>query len=220
MPESKGSGLRFAQTLRSVMVSLSNHDRMKLRLTLAFSVAVLLLSAAALAATTETWTVDPVHSTAQFTARHFGIVPVIGTIPILNASVTLNPGSQIPVAVSAVLDASKVDTHNDMRDGDLRSPHYFNAAVTPDVRFVSTKITGTDPKSFTIGGDLTMHGETHPITLNAQVIASGKTPRGRSLIAYGATVTIDRTQWGMTYGPLIVGNTIDISLNVEADAPQ
>ena len=64
-----------------------------------------------------------------------------------------------------------------------------------------------------------MHGQTHPVVLNAQVVASGKSPRGRSLIAYSATATIDRTQWGMTYGPLIVGNNIDLSINAEADAP-
>jgi polyisoprenoid-binding protein YceI len=188
-------------------------------LTLMLSLLVVLGARPVLAAQTETWTVDPVHSTAQFTARHFGIVPVIGTIPIEKASVQLNAGSQIPIAVSAVLDASKLDTHNDMRDGDLRSVHYFNVASTPDIRFVSTKIEGTDPTHFTIAGDLTMHGETHPVVLNAQVIASGKSPRGRSIIAYGATVTIDRTQWGMTYGPLVVGNSVDISLNIEADGP-
>jgi polyisoprenoid-binding protein YceI len=187
--------------------------------TLMLSLLVVLGVRPVLAAQTETWTVDPVHSTAQFTARHFGIVPVIGTIPIEKASVQLHAGSQIPSAVSAVLDASKLDTHNDMRDGDLRSAHYFNVASTPDIRFVSTKIEGTDPTHFTIAGDLTMHGETHPVVLNAQVIASGKSPRGRSIIAYGASVTIDRTQWGMTYGPLVVGNSVDISLNIEADGP-
>jgi polyisoprenoid-binding protein YceI len=183
------------------------------------SLLVVLGARPVLAAQTETWTVDPVHSTAQFTARHFGIVPVIGTIPIEKASVQLNAGSQIPSAVSAALDASKLDTHNDMRDGDLRSAHYFNVASTPEIRFVSTKIEGTDPTHFTIAGDLTMHGETHPVVLNAQVIASGKSPRGRSIIAYGASVTIDRAQWGMTYGPLVVGNSVDISLNIEADGP-
>jgi len=188
-------------------------------ITLILSLLVALGAQPVLGAQQETWTVDPVHSTAQFTARHFGIVPVIGTIPIEKASVALNAGSQIPVGVSAVLDVSKVDTHNDMRDGDIRSAHYFNVASTPDIRFVSTKIEGTDPKHFTITGDLTMHGETHPVALDAQVIASGKSPRGRSIIAYGATVTIDRTQWGMTYGPLIVGNSVDISLNIEADGP-
>lgn len=185
----------------------------------AFALA-LLAPTAILAAAPETWTVDPVHSTAQFTARHFGIVPVIGTIPIAHASVELNAGSQIPVAVSAELDASKVDTHNDMRDGDLRSDHYFNVAATPTIKFASTKITGTDPKHFDVVGDLTMHGQTHPVTLSAQVVGAGKSPRGRSIVAYAATVTIDRTQWGMTYGPLIVGNSIDLSINVEADAPQ
>ncbi|MBV8530439.1 MAG: YceI family protein, partial [Candidatus Eremiobacteraeota bacterium] len=125
----------------------------------------------------------------------------------------------IPVAVTAELDASKLDTHNGDRDGDLRSPHYFNVAVTPQIRFASTKIEGTDPKHFTIAGDLTMHGQTHAVVLSAAVVGAGKSPRGRSIIAYAATTTIDRTQWGMTYGPLIVGNSVDLSLNVEADGP-
>ncbi|MGB8965499.1 MAG: YceI family protein [Candidatus Cybelea sp.] len=188
-------------------------------LTFACLLAAVLVAVPAFGAQTETWTVDPVHSTAQFTARHFGIVPVIGTIPISRASVTLNPGTQIPIAVVAELDVSKLDTHNDKRDGDLRSDHFFNVASTPDMRFVSTKIEGTDPKHFTVTGDFTMHGQTHPVVLNAQVVASGKSPRGRSIIAYAATATVDRTQWGMSYGTVVVGNNVDLSLNVEADGP-
>lgn len=192
-----------------------------MRLTIGFIISLTMLAAAGTAfgaQPPEVWSVDPVHSTAQFTARHFGIVPVIGTIPIRSASVKLNPGEQVPVAVSADLDLTKVDTHNDMRDNDLRSPHYFDVATSPTMHFVSTKIEG-DPKQFTITGDLTMHGATHPVTLSAQVVGAGKSPRGRSIIAYAATGTIDRTQWGMTYGPLIVGNNIDLSINVEADGP-
>jgi polyisoprenoid-binding protein YceI len=186
---------------------------------LACSFFAVLFAGPALGAPLQTWTVDPVHSTAQFTALHFGIVPVIGTIPIVSASVELNPGSQIPVAVSAQLDPSKLDTHNDMRDSDLRSEHFFNVASTPDMRFASTAISGDDPKHFTIAGNLTMHGQTHPVVLNAAVVGAGKSPRGRSLIAYSATATVDRTQWGMTYGPLMVGNNVTISVNAEADEP-
>lgn len=175
-------------------------------------------TAVALAAT-ETWSVDPNHTTAQFTARHFGIVPVVGTIPVKKAVVKLPSGSQVPIEVSAELDPSSLDTHNGMRDNDLRSPHYFDVTTYPNMTFQSTKITGSDPKHFTIVGDLTMHGQTHPVTLNAGVVGAGKSPRGRSIIAYAATGTIDRTQWGMSYGPVIVGNSIDISLNVEADGP-
>jgi len=192
---------------------------MKVAIALIFSLVALGAAGTALGAQPETWSVDPVHSTAQFTARHFGIVPVIGTIPIRSASVKLNSGEQLPVAVTAEFDPSKVDTHNDMRDGDLRSPHYFDVATYPNMRFVSTKIEG-DAKHFTVTGDLTMHGQTHSVTLTAQVAGAGKSPRGRSIIAYAATATIDRTLWGMTYGPMIVGNSIEISVNVEADASQ
>ncbi|MGB8910360.1 MAG: YceI family protein, partial [Candidatus Cybelea sp.] len=181
--------------------------------TLAFLATTLLSSASGLAAEQQTWPVDPVHSTAQFTARHFGIVPVIGTIPIVKASVQLGEGSQIPSAVSAELDATKLDTHNDRRDADLRSDHFFNTAVTPSISFSSTKIEGSDPNNFTITGDLTMRGQTHPLELTAKVVAAGKSPRGRPIIAYAATVTIDRTAWGMTFGPMIVGNKVDLSIN-------
>ncbi|MFY9663858.1 MAG: YceI family protein [Candidatus Cybelea sp.] len=187
--------------------------------TFAVLVTALLTSTLGLAAEQQTWQVDPVHSTAQFTARHFGIVPVIGTIPIVKASVQLSEGSQIPGAVSAELDVAKLDTHNDRRDSDLRSEHFFNTAVTPTISFVSTKIEGSDPNNFTISGNLTMHGQTHPVQLNAKVVAAGKSPRGRALIAYAATATVDRTAWGMTFGPLIVGNSVDLSINVEADGP-
>ncbi len=170
-------------------------------------------------AATETWNVDPVHSTAQFTARHFGIVPVVGTIPLKKAVVKLESGSQIPIEVSAELDPANEDTHNGMRDNDIRSDHYFDVATYPNMTFQSTKISGTDPKHFTIAGNLTMHGQTHPVTLSAGVVGAGKSPRGRSIIAYAATGTIDRTQWGMSFGPVIVSNGIDISLNVEADGP-
>jgi len=168
----------------------------------------------------QTWTVDPIHSTAQFTAKHFGIVPVVGTIPIVAASVAINDGSEIPLALSAQLDPSKEDTHFETRDNDVRSPHFLDVSAYPSINFVSTKIDGTDPKNFTITGNLTMHGQTHPVTLMAHVVAAGKSPRGQSIIAYAANVTIDRTQWGISYGPMIVGNSIDIALNVEADGPR
>ncbi len=187
-----------------------------------FTTLSLLLSAAMFAtafAATETWSVDPNHTTAQFTARHFGIVPVIGTIPVKSAVVKLPSGSQIPIEVSAELDPSNVDTHNGMRDNDIRSDHYFDVATYPKMTFQSTKITGTDPKHFTIVGNLTMHGQTHPVTLSAGVVGAGKSPRGRSIIAYAAAGTNDRTQRGMRFGPVIVGNSLDLSLNVEADGP-
>ena len=93
---------------------------MKLRAIILAATAALALSAAALAADT-TWRVDPVHSSASFTAVHLGISRVTGTIPIKSASLTIPDGSNVPTSVQAVLDPAGIDTHTQMRDDDLRS---------------------------------------------------------------------------------------------------
>ncbi|GAC1389518.1 MAG: YceI family protein [Vulcanimicrobiaceae bacterium] len=164
----------------------------------------------------EKWHVDPVHSSAEFTATHLMISHVRGTIPIKDAQITIPNGSDIPTSVSATLDPKGVDTHNGMRDDDLRSAHFLDVAADPKMSFESTKITSTDAKHFVIAGNLTMHGATHPISLDAQVIGKGPGMKHEPRIAFTATATIDRSQWGMNYGNPVVGNAITINLEIEA----
>ena len=165
-----------------------------------------------------TFMADPVHSSANFTAVHLGISHVNGIIPIKSASIELAPGSNIPTSATASLDPSGVDTRNQMRDGDLKSPHFFDAAANPDMSFTSTAIGKVDATHFTMTGNLTMHGQTHPITLNCEFLGRMTDSRNREHVAYNAKATIDRTQWGMTYGNPVVSNSIDIELDIEADS--
>jgi polyisoprenoid-binding protein YceI len=179
------------------------------------AIAALALTANALAANS-TWKVDPVHSSATFTAVHLGISHVTGTIPIKSASLVIPDGSNVPTAVQAVLDPSGIDTHNSTRDADLKSPHFFDAATDPTMNFASTSITATDDKHISITGNLTMHGITKPVTLNAAFLGRGPGMKGEPHVAYTATVTVDRTQWGMTYGFPVVSNSIDLQIDIEA----
>ncbi|MDQ2864777.1 MAG: YceI family protein [Candidatus Eremiobacteraeota bacterium] len=173
--------------------------------------------ATAFAAAGSTWSADPVHSSATFTATHLGISHVTGTIPLKSAEIVVPDGSNIPSSVRAALDPSGIDTHNGMRDGDLRSPHFFETSTYAEMTFASTKITPADPTHFTIAGNLTMHGQTHPMTLDAQYLGRGPgMGKNEMRIAYSAKGTIDRSQWGMTYGNPVVSNTVDIEIDVEA----
>ena len=86
--------------------------------------------------------------------------------------------------------------------------------------FTSSSITATDDKHITINGNLTMHGVTKPATLTAVFLGQGKGMKGETRAAYTATTTVDRTQWGMTYGYPVVSNTIDLSIEIEAAAKQ
>lgn len=196
-------------------MSAEDGGAMNVRVIIFAAIAALAITANA-AAADSTWKVDPVHSSATFTAIHLGISRVTGTIPIKSASLTIPSGSNVPTSVQAFLDPSGLDTHNQTRDDDLRSDHFFDVKQFPVMSFTSTSIAATDDKHISISGNLTMHGVTKPVTLAAAFLASGPGVRGETRAAYTASVTIDRTQWGMTYGYPVASNSIDLAIDIEA----
>jgi polyisoprenoid-binding protein YceI len=170
-----------------------------------------------LLATLVTWAADPVHSSANFTATHLMISHVNGIIPIVNATIVVPDGSNIPSAARATLDPSGVDTRNSHRDDDLRSAHFFDVATYPKMEFVGTKIVPSDATHFTATGDFTMHGQTRPLTLDCEYLGRGNGMRpGEQRIAYTCKTTVDRTQWGMNLFYPVVSNSIDLEIDVEA----
>jgi polyisoprenoid-binding protein YceI len=163
----------------------------------------------------QTWAADPRHSSAQFTITHLGISHVRGVIPIASA-VVVGASPQLPTHVDATLDANGVDTRNDTRDADLRSPHFFDTARYPTMTFTSTSISPIDAKNFTLTGNLTLHGVTRPVTLKAAFLGQMVGEHGDAHVAYEATGSIKRSDFGMTYGPLVVGDDVDIDIDIEA----
>src|SRR5271154_1783853 len=100
-----------------------------------------LLGAAALPAIAESsWRIDPVHSSAEFGVKHFGLANVKGEIPIKTGTIVLAEGKDIPSHVEAILDVSGLDTKNSNRDADLKSPDWFDTTKYPTIAFTSTKI--------------------------------------------------------------------------------
>jgi polyisoprenoid-binding protein YceI len=144
------------------------------------------------------------------------ISTVEGTIPVKSVTVTVD-STKIPTAITAVMDLTKLDTHNDQRDSDLRSDKFFNVQQFPDMTFKSTKITGSGT-TFVMNGDLTFHGVTKPITVNGTVNGTITDSRGRTHVGYTATATVDRTQWGIgpAYPQAVVNNTVAITIEAEA----
>ena len=181
-----------------------------------------LLAIAAPAAAAE-YTVDTAHTQAQFTVVHLAISKVHGQIPVAAGVVQVEGNNEVPAAVNATLDVSRLDTHDAKRDSDLKGPDFFDAAKYPTITFVSTKIAGT-PSAFTVTGNLTLHGVTKPVTLNGKVEGQVTDGRGRHHIAYTATTTFDRREFGMNWGnfsggALIAGYEVTVDLEVDAFRP-
>src|SRR5689334_12929725 len=66
--------------------------------------------------------IDGSRSKIRFTVQHVLVERVSGTVPVSSGTVTLRPGSTIPLSATAVMDASKLHTDDPDRDSSLRSP--------------------------------------------------------------------------------------------------
>jgi len=160
--------------------------------------------------------VDPPHTSVAFSVKHLTLTTVSGTIGVKSASIGVGADDVLTSAV-ATLDLSTIDTKVGDRDNDLRSDHWFDVAKYPLLTFKSTKI-GGDKNAMKVTGDLTFHGITNPVTLDAKYEGSVKDDKGRTHRGYSATGVIDRTKWnlGNNYPAIVVGNDVTITINLEA----
>jgi len=183
------------------------------------ALAVLALAAPARAAD---YALDPNHTQAVFTVVHLGFSHVSGEIPLVAGTMAIG-ANDLPTAVSATLSAKDIDSHSADRDRDLRGSDWLEVDKFPTMSFVATQVTGT-PQSFIVVGNLTMHGVTKPVTLAAKEEGKMTDGRGHVHVAYSASTTIDRRDWGLNWGhttpggSLIAANDVSIALTIEAIA--
>lgn len=165
---------------------------------------------ALLAATALTFAVDPAKSKAQFAVQHIFVERVVGTVPIRSGTVTLEPGSVIPTAVSAELDPSKVATGEPDRDASLTSPDFFDVRRFPTWTFVSTKIEPHGANAFGMDGTLTVHGVSVAEHLDVTVRGDAANP------VYHAVGKLDRRDFKMAVTRLdpVIGTSVDVTLDV------
>jgi polyisoprenoid-binding protein YceI len=187
----------------------------------AFLLALALFLALSAAAQTSTWTIDPKHSTAQFTVRHLAISNVSGNFTNVTGTIDLNEKDITQSQVSAVIDVSSVDTRVSDRDKDLRSPNFFDVEKYPTIEFKSKRIVNSGGKLQVIG-DLTMHGTTREVMLDVD----GPTPElndpwGNVRRGFSASTTLNRKDFGLTYnhalktGEAVVGDNVKIQIDLE-----
>lgn len=171
--------------------------------------------------TLATYALDPSHSSAEFIARHMVISKVRGRFGKLSGTLSVPNGAKVPTQIAVEIDAASLDTREEQRDGHLKSADFLDTDKHPTITFKSTRITGSSP-SFTVIGDLTVHGVTKPVEIDATFDGEGKDPWGNERIAFSGETKINRKDFGLTWnqaletGGVLVGEEIKIELSVEA----
>lgn len=174
------------------------------------------------ASSRSTWAIDPAHTDVGFAVKHLMISTVRGRFGSVRGMIHLDEGDLAGSSVEVEIDATSIDTRQEQRDAHLRSPDFFDVETFPLITFRSRVVESRGDGGFRITGDLTIHGVTREVVLEATDEGRGTDPWGNEKAAFTAETRIDRRDFGLGWnqaletGGVLVANEIRITLDVQA----
>ena len=172
--------------------------------------------------TTSSWNLDTVHSGINFTVRHMVVSKVRGRFARFSGTVALDESDLTRSSVEATIDAASIDTGTAQRDDHLRSADFLDVERFPEIRFLSTRIEKVSGDRYRLTGELTIHGVTRSVALEAEYGGRGKDPWGNERVGFTAKGAIDRKDFGLVWnqaletGGVLVSARVDLELEVQA----
>lgn len=190
---------------------------------LAAAAGLCIASAAPVATWAATWTIDPAHTNVQFSVRHMMLSNVTGEFGKVSGTIQGDEAAAASAVIEATIDAGSINTREPKRDEHLKSPDFLDVAKYPTITFKSKKIEPAGAGSFKVTGDLTLHGVTKEVVLDASDVTPPiKDPMGKTRAGAHATTKINRKDFGINWskamdnGGVMVGDDVAITIDVEA----
>src|SRR5487761_403465 len=134
------------------------------------------------------WKFDPYHTQVEFSAKHLGMMTVRGHFAEVTATGEIHPEQPERSSIEATINTASMHTHNEQRDKDLRSSNFLEVEKYPTMTFKSTKIAPAGKDRYTLTGDLTIKGNTKPVTLNVVNLGEFNDPNMGHRIGYSPNV--------------------------------
>jgi polyisoprenoid-binding protein YceI len=168
-----------------------------------------------------TYVLDPAHTRIGFVARHAMVTKVRGHFDQFEGNAHVDTTTQANSSVNVTIEAASVTTGNEQRDGHLKTPDFFDIANYPQITFVSTGVE-RDGSEWEITGDLTINGVTKSVTIPFEETGSAKDPFGNTRVGFEGDVTIDRTEWNLSFnaaletGGVLVSEKVKLEFDIAA----
>lgn len=156
--------------------------------------------------------IDPVHSYVVFRITHLGVGANYGVFEKISGTFEQADDG---VKIDATVDVESINTFNQARDKHLRNADFFNSKQYPQMTFKSTASKKTED-GYEVTGDLTVKGNSKPITVNLKKIGEGKGMQNEARVGYETMFTINRLDYGITWNPGAVGNDVNVTIAFEA----
>lgn len=182
----------------------------------------LVLGLTGTAASAAIYDIDTSHSSVGFTVKHMMMSNVHGVFTKYKGTVDLNEKEPAKSSAELIVDTSSIDTREPKRDTHLKSPDFFDVAKYPEMTFKSKSVKKSGPDKYKVVGDLTLHGVTKEVVLDAALATKDlKDPYGNLKRGATATTKINRKDFGLIWNaPIEAGGVIagdEVTINVELE---
>ena len=177
------------------------------------------LIAAPVAQAAEKYVLDKPHTQVIFAIDHLGFTKSWGRFLDYDGSFTLDRVDPANSSVDVTVKTDSLDMGDAKWDEHMKGPDFFDVGRYPDMTFKSTQVVVTGDNTADVTGDLTILGVTKPVTLKVVYNKSGVLPMNDKMFVAGfsATGKIKRSDFGMTNGIPLVGDDVDLYLEVQGN---
>lgn len=171
--------------------------------------------------TTARWDIDVGHSAIHFYVRHMVISKVHGRFARWSGALELDTADLTRSSVDVRIEAASIDTQVADRDAHLRSADFLDVEKHPELSFRSRRIEKAGDR-YRVAGELTLHGVTREVVLDAEFAGTGKDPWGNERAGFSAKASVDRRDFGLVWnaaleaGGVLVGEKVEIAIELEA----
>ena len=162
------------------------------------------------------YALDLNHSRIWFDVNHQGYSVMRGMFRNFDGTFMYDADDAAASSVNITMDATSVDMFHDGLNAHLQRDDFFGAETNPEVTFSSTSIEDLGGDMLRVSGNLTMLGQSNPVTFEAKHNQTGDTRDGGTKVGFSATGNVDRSDYGMNFGIPNIGSDVTFTLQVEA----
>ena len=172
---------------------------------------------APVAARAERFAIDPVHTRIGFQVSHAGFSRPLGSFSGAHGVLDFVPGDWSQARVDVVIPVATLQLGDADWQKRILDPTFFDSKKFPEAHFVSTKVEAKDADNAVVTGNLTLHGVTRPVALQVKFNKLARHPLTfRRTAGFSATATLSRKDFGMDHWQKLVGDEVQLVLEVEA----
>ncbi|BCL72760.1 putative YceI-like domain protein [Vibrio nigripulchritudo MADA3029] len=153
------------------------------------------------------------HASVNFKVPHLGYSFIKGRFNTFSGDFSYDANNVAASKVNVVIDTTSLDSNHSERDKHLRSSDFINTGKFSQATFKSTKVTDKGNGKLAIEGDLTLHGVTSPITIDADFIGEGKDPWGGYRAGFVGTTRLELKDFNIAV--MGASSYVDMELHVE-----